>query len=121
VDFLPDGGQWGRMTGAYMSKRPRRNHSPVFKAKVALAAVKGEKTLAELAQLYDVHPNQITTWRTQLLEGAAGVFGADSTSGSTEPVIDVKTLHAKIGELTLVNDFLSGALGKAGLLPGAKR
>ena len=102
-----------------MSRRPRRNHSPAFKAKVALAAVKGEKTLAELAQLYDVHANQITTWRTQLLEGAAGVFGADSAV--EEPAIDVKTLHAKIGELTLVNDFLAGALGKAGLLPGAKR
>jgi transposase-like protein len=86
---------------------------------VALAAVKGEKTLAELAQLYDVHANQITTWRTQLLEGAAGVFGAEPPA--SEPAVDVKTLHAKIGELTLVNDFLAGALGKAGLLPGAKR
>jgi hypothetical protein len=57
----------------------------------------------------------------QLLEGATGVFGADSTTESAEPAIDVKTLHAKIGELTLVNDFMSGALGKAGLLPGAKR
>lgn len=104
-----------------MSRRPRRNHSPAFKAKVALAAVRGEKTLAELAQLYDVHPNQITTWRTQLLEGAAGVFGPEGGSEPSEPVIDVKTLHAKIGELTLVNDFLSGALGKAGLLPSAKR
>ncbi|NML91930.1 IS3 family transposase [Sphingobium sp. TB-6] len=89
-----------------MSKRPRRNHSPAFKAKVALAAVKGEKTLAELAQQFDVHPNQITTWRSQLLEGAAGVFGSDSTSGTAEPTVDVKTLHAKIGELTLANDFL---------------
>jgi len=88
---------------------------------VALAAVKGEKTLSELAQLYDVHANQITTWRTQLLEGAAGVFGAEGGSEAAEPVIDIKTLHAKIGELTLVNDFLSGALGKAGLLPSAKR
>jgi putative transposase len=61
-----------------MSRRPRRNHSPAFKAKVALAAVKGEKTLAELAQQFDVHPNQITTWRTQLLEGAAGVFGSET-------------------------------------------
>ena len=60
-----------------MSKRPRRNHSPAFKAKVALAAVKGEKTLADLAQLFDVHPNQITQWRSQLLEGAAGVFGSE--------------------------------------------
>ena len=104
-----------------MTKRPRRNHSPVFKAKVAVAAIKGEKTLAELAQQFDVHPNQITTWRSQLMEGAAGVFGSDGHSGPAEPAIDVKTLHAKIGELTLVNDFLSGALGKAGLLPSAKR
>ena len=73
--------------------------------------IKGQKTLAELAQLYDVHPNQITTWRTQLLEGAAGVFGAEGGSEAAEPAIDVKTLHAKIGELTLVNDFLAGALG----------
>ena len=58
-----------------MSRRPRRNHSPAFKAKVALAAIKGEKTLAELAEQFDVHPNQITTWRSQLLEGAADVFG----------------------------------------------
>ena len=104
-----------------MSRRPRRNHSPAFKAKVALAAVKGEKTLAELAQHFDVHANQITTWRTQLLEGAAGVFGSEGANESAEPAIDVKTLHAKIGELTLANDFLAGALGKAGLLPSAKR
>ena len=94
-----------------MTKRTRRNHSPAFKAKVALADVKGEQTLAELAQQFDVHPNQITTSRSQLLEGAAGVFGSDARTGSGEPMIDVKTLHAKIGELTLVNDFLSGALG----------
>jgi len=104
-----------------MSKRPRRNHSPVFKVKVALAAVKGEKTLAELAQQFDVHANQITAWKAQLLEGAAGVFGSESRSDAVTPAIDVKTLHAKIGEVTLVNDFLSGALGKAGLLPSAKR
>ena len=104
-----------------MTKRTRRNHSPAFKAKVALAAVRGEKTLAELAQQFDVHPNQITTWRGQLLEGAAGVFGLDGHAEPAEPAIDVKTLHAKIGELTLVNDFLSGALGKAGLLPSTKR
>ena len=59
-----------------MTKRARRPHSPAFKAKVALAALKGDKTRAELAQQYDVHPNQITTWRGQLLEGAVGVFGA---------------------------------------------
>lgn len=90
-------------------------------SRYTLAAVKGEKTLAELSQQFDVHANQITTWRTQLLEGAAGVFGVEGASEAAEPAIDVKTLHAKIGELTLVNDFLAGALGKAGLLPSAKR
>ena len=103
-----------------MTRRPRRNHSPAFKAKVAVAAIKGEKTLIELAQDFDVHPNQIKQWRDQLLEGATGVFG-DSRKVETESVIDVKTLHEKIGELTLEKDFLSGALGKAGLLPSAKR
>ena len=102
-----------------MSKRPRRNHTPAFKAKVALAAVKGEKTLAELAQQFDVHPNQITSCKGQLLEGAAGVFGSEPKADAA-PAVDVKTMHAKIGELKLTNDSLSGALGKAGLL-SAKR
>ena len=102
-----------------MTRRPRRNHTPAFKAKVALAAIKGEKTLTELAQLFDVHPNQITAWKAQLLEGAAGVFGSGAPSGEAAPV-DLKALHAKIGELTLENDFLEGALSKAGLL-SAKR
>jgi len=103
-----------------MTRRVRRNHSPAFKAKVALAAIRGEKTLADLAQQFDVHPNQITQWRSQLLDGAAGVFGSEAKSEAPAPLIDVKTLHAKIGELALENDFLSGALGKAGLL-SAKR
>ncbi len=88
-----------------MTKRARRNHNPAFKAKVALAAIKGEKTLAELAQLHDVHPNQITAWKAQLLEGAAGVFGSGPAAKEAAPVVDVRTLHAKIGELTLENDF----------------
>jgi transposase len=101
-----------------MSKRPRRNHAPAFKAKLALAAIKGDRTLAELAEQFDVHPNQITSWKAQLEGGAADVFGP--SNGAAQPAIDVKSLHAKIGELTLENDFLEGALSKAGLL-SAKR
>jgi transposase-like protein len=100
-----------------MSRRPRRNHSPEFKAKVALAAVKGEKPLAELAEQFDVHPNQITQWKGQLLERAATAFGGGQPKEAPE---DLKALHAKIGELTLENDFLEHALVKAGLL-SAKR
>ena len=103
-----------------MSRRARRNHTPAFKAKVALAAVKGDRTLAQLAEQFDVHPNQITSWKAQLEGGAADVFGPGGGSGAGPPAVDVKSLHAKIGELTLENDFLEGALNKAGLL-SAKR
>src|SRR4029077_10893096 len=88
-----------------MSKRPRRNHTPAFKAKVALCAIKGDRTLAQLAEQFDVHPNQITSWKAQLEEGAADVFGPGKGSGTSQPAVDVKSLHAKIGELTLENDF----------------
>ena len=98
-----------------MSRRARRMHTPAFKAKVALAAIKGELTLAQLAEHFDVHPNQITQWRAQLSELAANVFGP-SGNATAQPSVDVKGLHAKIGELTLENDFLEGALTKAGLL-----
>ena len=100
-----------------MTRRKRQNHSPTFKGQVAIAALKGDKTLAELAQQFDVHPNQITDWKTQLMERSAQVFG-DSSIKAIEP--DIKTLHAKIGQLTLENDFLEHALTKAGLL-SAKR
>lgn len=100
-----------------MSRRPRRNHSADFKAKVALAAVRGDKTLAELASQFDLHPNQITQWKAQLLEHAAEVFGAGARQAAP---VDLKALHAKIGELALENDFLEAALNKAGLL-GARR
>jgi len=101
-----------------MAKRTRRAHSAVFKAQVALAAMSGDKTLAELAQRFDVHPNQITEWKRQLSERAADVFGGGAAL--EEPPVDLKALHAKIGQLTLENDFLEGALIKVGLL-SAKR
>ena len=102
-----------------MSRRPRRNHSPAFKAKVALAAVKGDQTIAQLAEHFDVHANQITTWKSQLEASASEIFGPGGGTPVT-PAVDVKSLHAKIGELTLENDFLEGALTKAGWL-SAKR
>ncbi|WQP41051.1 IS3 family transposase (plasmid) [Sinorhizobium medicae] len=98
-----------------MTKRPRRNHSPAFKAKVALAAIRGEQTLVELSQQFDVHANQIKQWKDQLLEGATGVFGDEAKTEPTAPTVDVKTLHAKIGELTLKNDFLFRCARQGGI------
>jgi transposase len=103
-----------------MKRRARRNHTPAFKAKVALAALKNDRTIAQLAEQFDVHPNQITSWKEQLLEGAADVFERGSQARSSTLEVDVKALHAKIGELVLENDFLGRALGKAGF-PSAKR
>lgn len=99
-----------------MSRRPRRNHSAAFKAKVAIAAIKGERTIAQIAEQFDVHPNQVTTWKAQLEGGAADVFDGGNGTAPPAPTVDVKALHAKIGELTLENDFLESALTKAGLL-----
>ena len=79
-----------------MSKRARRNHSPLFKAQVAIDAIKGEKTLAERAKLHDVHANQMVDWKNQLLGRAPSVFGSESTTAA--PAIDLKELHAKIGQ-----------------------
>ena len=96
-------------------RRTRRNHAAGFKAKVALAALKGDKTLAELAQAFDVHANQIVEWKQQMVDRAAEVFGEGPASKPpAQP--DINVLHAKIGQLTLENDFLEGALTKAGLL-----
>ena len=94
-----------------MSKRPRRNHSPVFKAKVALEALKGNQTIVEIATRYEVHPKQITEWKKQLLEHAEEVFSKDRKPDQGP---NVKDLHAKIGQLSMENDFLSSALGRIG-------
>src|SRR5258705_11680378 len=99
-----------------MNRRPRRNLTPAFKAEVALARIKGHPTLAQLAEQFDVHPNQITSWKAQLEDGAADVFGPGGGNGAAPPAVDVKSLHAKIREPTLEIDFLEGALNKAGLL-----
>lgn len=100
-----------------MSRRPRRNHAAAFKAKVALEAVRGERTVAEIAQKHDVHPNQVTEWRRQLLDSAADVFGGGRREAAP---VDLKALHAKIGQQALEIDFLAGALNKAGGLPAGK-
>lgn len=101
-----------------MTRRSRRNHSAAFKAKVALAALKSEETLVQLAERFDVHPNQITQWKSQLLERAAEVFASGNAPTQEGP--SLKELHAKIGQQALEIDFLSGALGKLDG-PGAKR
>jgi transposase len=93
-------------------KRARRNHGATFQAQVALAAVKGDQTLADLAEQFQVHPTQITEWKEQLLARAADVFGGTKPPSETP---DLKTLHPKIGQLALENDVLGGALTKAGL------
>jgi transposase len=102
-----------------MTRRKRRNHSAEFKARVALDALREDKTLAELAQQYDLHPNQITDWKKQLLDRASQVFG-ETGAATAAPPVDLTALHAKIGRLSLENDFLETALTKAGLL-SAKR
>ena len=90
-------------------RRKRRNHSSNFKAKVAVAALKGDKTLAELAEQFDVHPNQITEWKRRLLENADQLFGG-SERRAEHGEHKLKELHAKIGQLTMERDFLERGL-----------
>jgi len=94
-------------------KKPRRNHSAKFKAQIALEAIRGEKTVAEIAAHHEVHPNQVTAWKTQVLENLAGIFGGSVVADDGKE--QIRELREKVGELTMERDFLSGALGK---LPG---
>lgn len=94
-----------------MSKE-RRKFSAEFKAKVALEALSGESTLAELASKYNIHPNLVSQWKSQAKEGLASVFAEKKNSGSATSEAKLKELHAKIGQLTVENDFLHRAFAK---------
>jgi len=100
-----------------MTRRPRRNHSPAFKAKIALEAVKENATLSELAQRFEVHANQIVQWKKELLNRADELFEKGNRKDDGP---DIEGLHAKIGELTMEKDFLAGALDRMGRPSGSK-
>jgi len=99
-------------------RKPRRNHSAKFKAQVALEAIRGEKTIAEIAAHHEVHPTQVTSWKNEVLEKLVGIFGGENFSRDEKERI--RELHAKIGELTVERDFLEGALGKFPGLSGKR-
>jgi transposase-like protein len=107
VDFCPGNIATG---GQISMRKPRRNHSAAFKARVALEAIRGEKTVAEIAAHHEVHPNQVTSWKSQALENMAGIF--DGSVVAEDGREQIRELREKVGELTMERDFLSNALGK---------
>ena len=95
-----------------MGKAKRTRYSAEFKAKVALEALKGEKTIAELAARFGVHPNQVSDWKKQAMEGMADIFKGKAERDNAASEAQVKDLHAKIGQLTVERDFLAKAFGR---------
>jgi transposase-like protein len=93
-------------------KQNRRKHSPSFKARVALEALKGEETIAELANRFEVHPGQIRKWKHSLAEGAAGIFGGDHNHKKKDDASLIAQLYQQIGQLKVERDFLESALGR---------
>ena len=91
-------------------RKTRRNHSAAFKARVALEALRGEKTIAEIASHHQVHPNQVTSWKAQALENLAGIFGGSRVVDDGRE--QIRELREKVGELTMERDFLAQALGR---------
>ena len=93
-------------------KQNRRKHTPSFKAKVALEALKGEETIAELANRFEVHPSQIGKWKRDLAEGVAGIFGDDRNHKKKDDADLIAQLYQQIGQLKVERDFLEGSLGR---------
>jgi len=93
-------------------KESRRKHNPAFKAKVALAAIKGDETIAELAHRFEVHPSQVRKWKREVDEGAAGLFGGDQVQKEKDDQALVAQLYQQIGQLKVERDFLENALGR---------
>ena len=92
--------------------KTRKRYSAAFKAKVALEALQGERTLAELASKHGLHPNLITRWKQQVVESLPGLFESKPAEADKGREAEIRELHAKIGQLVMERDFLAKAFGR---------